>query len=210
MQVTIIMKNISTCAIALLASFISMAHASEPEAARLGIVVNGVLDAIYGECCLEHTKEEKLAQVRAAIETEYDLSVIIRRAIGRNWKRMKPTEQEQVLELMKQLVVKAYFESMDGKNRPDVELGDVVNLSDKRLEIPTTAKLDEHTINVLYRLGKMRSGWQIYDIVAEDISLVKNYRQQINDHFRKGNGAELITKLEKLLTKDDLDEEIKL
>jgi ABC-type transporter MlaC component len=41
--------------------------------------------------------------------------------------------------------------------------------------------------------------------VAEDISIVSNYRQQFDDHFRKGNGAQLIEKLEKLLKQEELD-----
>ena len=32
----------------------------------------------------------------------------------------------------------------------------------------------------------MDSGWQIYDIVAENVSMSSNYRGQIDDHFRKG------------------------
>jgi phospholipid transport system substrate-binding protein len=51
----------------------------------------------------------------------------------------------------------------------------------------------------------LKTGWQIYDIVAEDISIVSNYRQQFDDHFRKGNGAQLIEKLEKLLKQEELD-----
>ena len=76
------------------------------------------------------------------------------------------------------------------------------------MEIPSTIKLGETVYSVLYRLGRMRSGWQIYDIVAEDISVVSNYRQQIDDHFRKGNGRELIEILTKRLTSEDLDEKL--
>jgi phospholipid transport system substrate-binding protein len=56
----------------------------------------------------------------------------------------------------------------------------------------------------------MQSGWEIYDIVAEDISVVSNYRQQFDDHFRQGNGAELIKKLKDLLGREELDATIEL
>ena len=207
------MKTITICTIALLAFFAPLSQASETELTRLSGVLDGALNAIYGQCCAEYTKEEKQAKVRSVIEAEYDLNVIIRRAIGRNWMLMKPAEQEQVLELVKQLVVKAYVDGMDGMNgesRPEIQLGNVVKVSDKRIEIPSTVELEEQQLKVLYRLGRMKSGWQIYDIVAEDISVVNNYRQQIDDHFRKGSGKELIEKLQELLTREDLDENIKL
>jgi phospholipid transport system substrate-binding protein len=50
-----------------------------------------------------------------------------------------------------------------------------------------------------YRFGRLQSGWQIYDILAEGISMVANYRQQIDDHFRNDNAQALVKKLDELL-----------
>ena len=195
---------------ALLVMAFSTAHASTTEVSRLQGVIEAAVEAIYGESCAQLDLDEKQKKVRQAIESEYELNVVIRRAIGRNWRLLQPAQQERVLELVKQLVVKAYVSGMNGKARPDIQLGEVIAVSDKRIEIPSKVHLDDKTYNVLYRLGKMKSGWEIYDIVAEDISVVSNYRDQIDDHFRKGTAAELITKLENLLTKEDLNEDIKL
>ncbi|MEZ7843721.1 MAG: ABC transporter substrate-binding protein, partial [Opitutales bacterium] len=82
----------------------------------------------------------------------------------------------------------------------------VIEVTSKRIEVPVVISFPSgKTFNVLYRLGLLKTGWQIYDIVAEDISIVSNYRQQFDDHFRKGNGAQLIEKLEKLLKQEELD-----
>lgn len=204
------MKLLPSLLFAALTCLVPLLHGDEAEAERLTAVIAGAVEAIYGEDCVDHPSEDKQARVRAVIEEEYDLNVIIRRAIGRKWRLMKPEEQVQVLELVKQLVVKTYVRGMDGKGRPLVEVGKVVTVSEKRIEIPSVVTLEDQTIHVLYRLGKMKTGWQIYDIVAEDISVVSNYRQQIDDHFRKGTGAELIDKLEELLAKDTLDEDTKI
>jgi ABC-type transporter MlaC component len=76
------------------------------------------------------------------------------------------------------------------------------------MEIPSTVDLGDKQVNVLYRLGRLKSGWQIYDVVAEDISVVSNYRQQIDDHFRRGDAEGLVAKLKELLTKETIDEDI--
>jgi ABC-type transport system involved in resistance to organic solvents, auxiliary component len=107
-------------------------------------------------------------------------------------------------------VLKAFINNMSGRSRPEITFGETVNITDNRIEIPSTVVLDGNTFNVLYRLGRLKSGWEIYDIVAENISVVSNYRQQLDDHFRKGTGAELISKLEELLQKDDIGNEIKI
>jgi phospholipid transport system substrate-binding protein len=186
----------------------SVLTAEEGQREKLQSTIDAALDVIYSDCCSELTVEDKQAIVRERIEANYDLDVIIRRAIGRNWQLMKTSEQETVLELVKKLVLKAYVDGLEGKSRPEVTLGDVTTISDTRIEIISTINLDGKTYFVLYRLGRMASGWQIYDIVAENISVVSNYRQQIDDHFRKGNAAELIARLEELLQKNDINEDI--
>lgn len=201
--------------LALLTSFIWLlaicsSHATSSEADRLKGVIDAAIDAVYGDCCADLSVEEKQSKVREVLESEYDLNVVIRRAIGRNWRLMDEEEQEKVLELVKQLLVKAYVENMEGKEPPEVQMGEVVTVTDKRIEIPSKVKLNGEKVDLVYRLGKMSSGWQIYDIVTEDISVVSNYRQQIDDHFRKGDGQDLINRLQKLLTKEDIDEEIQL
>ena len=181
----------------------------EIERQKLQRTIELTLDVLYGN--EEISFDEKQVKVRAILEDNYDLEVMIRRAIGRNWRLMSESEQVRVLELVRQLVLKSYIKALEGKDRPIVNLGGEILISDKRMEIESTVFLEEQTFCILYRLGRMRSGWQIYDIVAESsISVVSNYRQQFDDHFRKGSGAELITRLEDLLLQDIINEKTKI
>ena len=190
--------------------FAASLNGQEDPREKLQTAIDSALDAIYSECCSHMSVEEKQAEVRRRLEAHYDLDVIIRRAIGRNWGLLEEAEQEKVLELVKQLVMKAYVKGLEGKDRPEVILNEMVRISDKRIEIDSVVTLDGTEVNVTYRLGRMRSGWQIYDIVAENISVVSNYRQQIDDHFRRGDGAELISRLDELLKKELTNEDLKI
>ena len=188
---------------------VSSLLADELERQRLQGTIESTLDVLYGKA--EISFDKKQAKVRAILEDNYDLEVIIRRAIGRNWRLMSAPEQVRVLELVRQLVLKAYIKALEGKDRPLVSLGEEILISDKRMEIKSTVLLGEQTFYILFRLGRMRSGWQIYDIVAEgSISVVSNYRQQFDDHFRQGSGAELITRLEDLLQQNVINEKTKI
>tara|TARA_B100001057_G_scaffold110330_1_gene108401 strand:- start:2044 stop:2658 length:615 start_codon:yes stop_codon:yes gene_type:complete len=183
--------------------------AEELERQRLQGTIDATLDVLYGAADISF--DEKQGKVCEILEENYDLDVMIRRAIGRNWRLMSELEQVRVLELVRKLVLKAYIKALEGKDRPVVNLGEEILISDKRMEIESTVLLGEQNFYILYRLGRMRSGWQIYDIVAESsISVVSNYRQQFDDHFRKGSGAELITRLEDLLQQDVINEETKI
>ncbi len=202
------MKKIFSVFLCVVLGFSSVLAAATKPADKLMQTVRGALDLVYGDCCVESTIEHKQAKVRELIESNYDMTILIRRAIGRNWNKMSADEQAQVLELVKQLVVKAYFKGLEGKSRPEVTFDTTLQVSSKRIEIPSTVVLDGEPIRVLYRMGLMGADWQLFDIVAEHVSVVSNYRQQFDDHFRKENGAALITKLEELLKKDKLDENI--
>lgn len=201
------MKYFSIIALLFLAFAGSLAFAEEVPADKLRNTVTAALDVLYND---DSGEVDKRAKVRELIEQRYDMNVIIRRAIGRNWGLMKTDEQERVVDLIKQLIVKSYVEGLKGKARPAVSFEPTIHVSDKRLEIPSTVVIDDKSVHVLYRLGRLQSGWEIYDIVAENISVVSNYRQQFDDHFRKGTGAELIEKLEQLLEKEEQNEEFTL
>jgi len=177
---------------------------------RLISTIEASLDVIYASDFGKASRLEKESLIRSVVENEFNLDILIRRTIGRNWNLMDADEQARVLELVKQLVVKAYIKSLVGRDRPQLSFGQTIHVSSKRLEIDSTILTEGQAIRVMYRLGLMQSGWEIYDIVAEDISVVSNYRQQIDDHFRKGNAANLIQKLQELLQTEDLNDGIVL
>ena len=187
------------------------AYSQKGEVAKLEAATKDALDVLYGLECKDCTTEEKAAAVRSILERDYDLMIIIRRTLARNWKLLSPAEQVQVKELVTKLVVNSFVSGVQGLERPTVEYEELVMITDKRFEIPSRITFpDGKVFNIVYRFGRLKTGWQIYDIVAEGVSVVANYRQQIDDHFRKGDGAGLIDKLKKLLEEGNIDESIQL
>ena len=189
---------------------VATVSAQEAQKEKLQGMIDAALDVIYSDTNTTLSAYEKQAQVREKLESSYDLDVMIRYAIGKNWRRMNEQEQLEVLELVKQLVIKAYVMGLDGKDRPSITLGELTEIGKARIEIESTMVLDTKTYYILYRLRQMKSGWQIYDIVAENVSMSSNYRGQIDDHFRKGSAADLIARLKDLLAKDEFNEDTKI
>ena len=189
---------------------VASVSAQEAQKEKLQGMIDTALDVIYLETYSSLSANEKQAKVREKIESNYDLNVMIRYAIGKNWRRMNEQEQLEVLELVKQLVLKAYVIGLEGKDRPTVTFGELTEIGKARIEIESTMVLDAKSYYILYRLRQMKSGWQIYDIVAENVSMSSNYRGQIDDHFRKGSAADLITRLKDLLAKGEINEDTKI
>jgi len=180
------------------ATAISAPSSPSPDA-KLQFVVESAIDAFFSNENSVLPIEDKYRKVVQVIESNYDMTVLIRRAIGRSWSRMNSTQQEQIVALIKELVLRTYADGFTGTVRPSVNFLDAVEVSNKRIEVPSVINLEDQKFYVLYRLGLTRTGWQIYDIVIEGISIVSNYRQQFIDHFRRGTPEELIKKLENLV-----------
>ena len=189
---------------------VATVSAQEAQKEKRQGMIDATLDVIYSQTYASLSANEKKLKVREKIESSYDLDVMIRYAIGKNWRRMNEQEQLEVLELVKQLVLKAYVTGLEGKDRPTVTLGELTEIGKARIEIESTLVLDIKTYYILYRLRQMDSGWQIYDIVAENVSMSSNYRGQIDDHFRKESAADLIARLKDLLAKDEINEDTKI
>ena len=183
-------------------------HASstivEIESEKLKSTINETLDVMYSNDFNTKTSIKKEETIKNILINNYDLQIIIRRVMGRNWKKLNPKEQKKVSQLIIQLSIKNFIRGLEGKSRPLIKYGKTIQSTPKRVEIPITVIFNKNKIyNIEYRLGYLRTGWQIFDIIAEEISIVSNYRQQINDHFRKKNGTELIEKLNELLNKNN-------
>jgi len=180
------------------------AHSQVEEVIKLESVTSDALEILYSTDHTDLTNQEKENAVREILERNYDLIVIIRRTMGRNWKLLSSSEQSEVEDLITKLIVKAFVEGFQGMERPIIKYGAPVTITDKRFEVPSVITFpDGRVFNLVYRFGLLKTGFQVYDIVAEGVSVVSNYRQQFDDHFRKGTSTELIERLKQLLEKEN-------
>lgn len=180
--------------------------ASVDPAPRLERSVQVVLDLIYPESSsgINRSTIQLEQAILKELSAEYNLDIIIRRSLGRNWNKIDPEHRSRILELIKQLVVRAYVDGMKGQSRPSVQFGATDFLSEKRSEVPTQVNFDEFQVSLDYRLGWIEGQWEIFDLVIEGISIAVNYRNQFDAFFANDNSVALIEKLERLLTDENL------
>ena len=119
--------------------------AQEAQKEKLLGMIDATLDVIYSETYASLSANERQVKVREKLESSYDLNVMIRYAIGKNWRRMNEREQLEVLELVKQLVLKAYVTGLEGKDRPLVSFGELREIGKARIQIESTVVLDAKT-----------------------------------------------------------------
>jgi phospholipid transport system substrate-binding protein len=125
---------------------------------------------------------ERRAEILQIIDEYFDFGEMARRALGRPWKEQSPQNQQEFLSLFKQLLFNNYagrVESYTGTNEQLV-------YDDQKIEgeyaLVKTRVLNYRNTNIQldYRLKLTNGQWKVYDVVAEGVSLVDNYRGQFN------------------------------
>lgn len=188
--------KISLCLFAFFASNLSLA--TNDPAMQIKETSENVLEILYSD---SQTIEE---EILAYLSDNYDLDIIIRRTLGRNWNKINSEHQQRVVALIKRLVLRAYIDGMRGKIKPDIQYSDTRFISTKRAEVPTFVYFSDKPIALTYRVGLVSGQWEIFDIVVENISIVLTYRNQFDVFFTKNTSDALIKKLETLLTNENL------
>lgn len=140
-------------------------------------------------------RNEKLSNLRAAVNPVFDYGEMARRTLGRHWSSRTAAEQEEFTRLFREFVERIYSDKIDLYNGEKVIVGrETVDQELAQVESAVIDAKGEKTA-VLYRLFKDTSGWKVYDAVVEDISLVANYRSQFDRIIRNSSYQELIRRL---------------
>lgn len=173
------------------------APADDP-APTLVATINGVIDMTMGQST--DALLQKLPEIRTKMSESFAIEVIVQRAFGRNWSKLTPAQQTEVVDLLGRIVIRTYATQLSTGERPKINITSSRDIGGDRREIISTASRGADVVNVVYRLGKIDGKWKVYDVLAEGVSVVGNYRQQFDTHFEKKNAAELMDMLKAKLT----------
>lgn len=141
-------------------------------------------------------------QIRTKIENEvrkvFDFSEFSLRTVGVNWNSFTDSQQKRFNNAFSDLLLATYLDKIDGYNGEKVTYtGELISSRGDRAEVQTVINLsDGRTIPVVYRMMLKKNGWVVYDVLIENISLIKNYRAQFQDILMKNKPEELIQKVE--------------
>ncbi len=146
-------------------------------------------------------QDDLVALLDTLAHKHFAFDTTTRLAVGPAWRDFSETERARATELFSRLVVRTYSNRIRGETAPDITYGSPVELRAGRVEVPTTVKANGNLYAVIYRLELARgdasaASWRVYDVVAEGVSLIANYRGQFEPIVRSSGAAGLIKTLE--------------
>jgi phospholipid transport system substrate-binding protein len=123
--------------------------------------------------------------------------------MGNNWKLATPEQQQQLVELFKQLLIYTYSTALSKFKGAQITITSSTILDAKKSNVISQVLLpsangNAQPVKVEYDLAKLSddASWKAYDIKIENASLVTTYRNQFNEVVQSSKIEGLIKQLQ--------------
>lgn len=142
----------------------------------------------------EEQLEDRRSKMREVIEPRFDFEEMSKRSLGAEWKSLSEPQRNEFVDLFSELLARTYLGRIE-----NVEPG-MVEIQDQKIRYPralvrTSVDYKGDTFPIDYKLVNRGGGWQVYDVIIENIGLISNYRNEFAGIIRKEKFAGLLERL---------------
>ncbi|MFK5927505.1 MAG: ABC transporter substrate-binding protein [Desulfuromusa sp.] len=184
-------KILLSCLLILLFSATSFAL-PQPQA-RVKQMVDSILGVIQQS---DLTAAEKKAQVSGRVQEYLNVQSMSRRTLGAHWDEATEEQRQIFSELFVKILEGTYLNRIG-----DYSSGTVKYLKqrvkDNKAIVDTVIISKELEIPVQYKMIYADGVWQVFDLVIEGVSLVKNYRSSYGEIIRQEGYEGLLALMDK-------------
>ena len=139
-------------------------------------------------------RAEVIQRLRTVVYPLFDFREMAKRSLGSHWRRLNRQQQEEFVASFTELLEKTYADKIDLYDGQKVAYaGETIDKDFAVVNTKITGK--NQSFSVDYKLQLVDGKWKIYDVVAENISLVNNYRSQFNRILANSSFDDLIQRI---------------
>ena len=146
--------------------------------------------------------DQAIKELRATAEQYIDFRLVTMYAVGKPWLKMSEQMQDDLTEAFIQLLERTYLKRIPAYEGQGVKYVKE-NVQGKRAKVFTEIIDKDKKIVVEFRLRIVQEQWMIYDVVAEGVSLVANYRSQFSQILGDGTPEDLLQLIRERIKKLD-------
>ena len=135
-----------------------------------------------------------LEMVDTVVLPHFNFNRMTMLAVGRGWRDATPAHREQLVQQFRTLLVRTYSTALEQYSSQTIE---VRPANVKPADTETTVRMlinqpGGQPIVMEYRMEKSPSGWKVYDVLVEGVSIVTTYRSTFSAEISKGGIEGLI------------------
>lgn len=144
--------------------------------------------------------QERAKEFWRIVLPKFDTQEIAKRSLTMHWKELNEAQKKEFVDLFTELVKRSYQDTLE-RHIKDAQFSfDHERIEGDSAEVETrilSPSLKEQTLSLDYRLHRAGGKWLIYDVVAENVSLVQNYRNQFSRILKNSSYDGLVQALRK-------------
>ena len=141
---------------------------------------------------------QRQSALRTAVRALIDFEELSRRALGTHWDPLSAAQQQQFVTLLRNLIETNYTVKMGQRSLGEdftVEYGDTLVRLPNAL-VRGQLSHDQKVTDIELFLLQSDSGWTVYDVVTDDVSLLETYAESFDEIIGDEGWAALIQRLE--------------
>jgi phospholipid transport system substrate-binding protein len=146
-------------------------------------ITNDVLEAIKSDKQLAAGDKQKALKVaEEKILPHVDFEEATRLAVGRSWSQASAEQKKRLVDEFRRMLVRTYSSAISAYEGQTMKVQPVrMKPGDKEVTVRNQyIRPGGKPVQLDYSMHKTDSGWKIYDIVVEGISLVLTYRSEFD------------------------------
>jgi phospholipid transport system substrate-binding protein len=173
-------------AICLIAATQSFAAETAPDALIKGIT-SDVIAAIKQDKDIRAGNTAKIdALVQAKILPYFDFERATREAVGFNWRQATPEQRSELTAQFRTLLMRTYSGTL-ASYRDQIIRFKPVHMTPADTDVTVQSEVEQSgspAIGIDYELERTDSGWKIFDVSVDGVSLIANYRTTFDEEVR--------------------------
>ena len=140
-------------------------------------------------------REMRRDKIRKLIYDRFDFQLMSQRTLSTNWKKASAEQKDRFIQLFSQLLEWSYISRIEAYTNEKVEyVGEKIKKN--RAQVNTVILSAGTEIPVNYRLINKDNEWLVYDVIIEEISLIRNYRSSYRTIAKKDGIDGLLAQME--------------
>ncbi|MBQ7608926.1 MAG: ABC transporter substrate-binding protein [Desulfovibrionaceae bacterium] len=188
------------CVVLLLFFAVLLAKPALAETAKesLDSSLVAVLDILKRPEYADPVKRKALREdIARIVRKKFDFYEFSTRTVGQQWQSFSQKQKNDFADAFANLLISTYVSKIDGYNGEQIVFtGEKASSKGDRVEIMTVVTMKSgKKIPVNYRMLPKDGTWKVYDVLIENISLVKNYRTQFQDLLKTKSPEEVIDRI---------------
>lgn len=137
-------------------------------------------------------------KITARVNAFLDFEDLARQALKKHWTKRTEAEQKEFVQLLRDLIERNYVKQLNKNLDYKVQYRDELRKGD-RAKVTTAVKVTRNNrpaeVVIEYKMKKENGRWLVYDVITDDVSIVRNYRSQFNRIIRKNSYEHLVKKM---------------